>query len=161
MQVFDATHLAQRANRQRSYVDVISALPGDLLDREGRVLATTVKAPSLFVIPQDILDLWSTSLCLAGALKLDADRLYERLAEQRERKFCWIKRRLNPDEAESVRKLKLPAGTWGFRDEYLRRYPQGALAAHVLGLRDIDGKGRGGLEESLDAVLSGQEGSEP
>ncbi|HUE14297.1 MAG TPA: penicillin-binding protein 2 [Planctomycetaceae bacterium] len=158
LQVFEAARLAERANRQRSYADVLPAPPGDLLDRDGRVLATTVKAHSLFLIPQDVFDRWPVSLSLAGALKLDADRIYERLVEQRDKKFLWIKRRLTPAEEEAVEKLKLPVGTWGFRDEYLRRYPQGALAAHVLGLRDIDGKGRGGLEESLDAMLRGQEG---
>jgi cell division protein FtsI (penicillin-binding protein 3) len=158
LQVFEAARLAERANRQRSYADVLPAPPGDLLDRDGRVLATTVKAHSLFLIPQDVFDRWPVSLSLAGALKLDADRIYERLVNQRDKKFLWIKRRLTPAEEEAVEKLKLPVGTWGFRDEYLRRYPQGALAAHVLGLRDIDGKGRGGLEESLDAMLRGQEG---
>ena len=47
----------------------------------------------------------------------------------------------------------------GFRQEYRRQYPQGALAAHVLGLRDIDGKGQGGLEEAFDHLLCGQDGS--
>ena len=158
LQVFEAGRLAERANRQRSYVDVLPASPGDLLDRDGRVLATTVKTPSLFLIPQDISEPWPLSRKLAAALKLDADRLYERIAKEREKRFLWIKRRLTPSEAEAVGRLKLPAGIWGFRDEYLRRYPQGSIAAHVLGLRDIDGKGRGGLEESLDQVLRGQEG---
>ena len=158
LQVFEADRLAERANRQRSYVDVLAAPPGDLLDRDGRVLATTVKAHSLFLIPRDVSDRWPVSLSLAGALDLDADRIYERLVEQCDKKFLWIKRRLAPGEEEAIRNLKLPAAIWGFRDEYLRRYPQGALAAHVLGLRDIDGKGRGGLEESLDTTLRGQDG---
>jgi cell division protein FtsI/penicillin-binding protein 2 len=158
LQVFEAGRLAERANRQRLYIEPLPAPPGDLLDRDGRVLATTVKAHSLFVIPQNVSELWPVSLSLAGALKLDADRIYERLAEQRDKKFLWIKRRLGPEEEEAVRKLNLPPGMWGFRDEYLRRYPQGTLAAHVLGLRDIDGKGRGGLEESLERVLRGRDG---
>ena len=158
LQVFEAARLAERANRQRSYVDVLPASPGDLLDRDGRVLATTVKTPSLFLIPQDISEPWPLSRKLGGALKLDPDRLYERIAKEREKRFLWIKRRLTPSEAETVGRLKLPPGIWGFRDEYLRRYPQGSIAAHVLGLRDIDGKGRGGLEESLDHLLRGQEG---
>jgi cell division protein FtsI (penicillin-binding protein 3) len=158
LQVFQAGRLAERANRQRTYVDILPAPPGDLLDRDGRVLATTVKLKSLYLNPQEITDLWSVALDLGSALKLDADRIYEHLAEQRDKKFLWIKRRLSPAEEEAVRKLQLPSVAWGFRDEYLRRYPQGVLAAHVLGLRDIDGKGRGGLEESLDAALRGHDG---
>jgi cell division protein FtsI/penicillin-binding protein 2 len=48
---------------------------------------------------------------------------------------------------------------WGFREEYLRRYPQGGLAAHVVGLRDIDNRGRGGIEQSCDHLLRGEDGS--
>jgi cell division protein FtsI (penicillin-binding protein 3) len=158
LQVIEAPRLAEQANRQRTFVEMLTAAPGDLLDRNGRVLATTVKSRSLFLIPQRISDLWTVSFDLGRALKLDADRMYQRLTEQRDKKFLWIKRRLTPAEEEAVRKLKLPAGAWGLRDEYLRRYPQGTLAAHILGLRDIDGKGRGGLEESLDTVLRGHEG---
>jgi cell division protein FtsI (penicillin-binding protein 3) len=158
LQVFDAARLGERANRQRSYVEVLPASPGDLLDREGRVLATTVKTPSLFLIPQDISELRPVALKLAPALKLDPNRLYDRLVKERGKRFVWIKRRLSPFEAEAVGKLKLPRGVWGFRDEYLRRYPQGSIAAHVMGLRDIDGKGRGGLEESLDPLLRGEDG---
>jgi len=158
LQVFQAKHLAERANRQRSYVDVLPAAPGDLLDRDGRVLATTVKTHSLYVNPEAISDLRFVAAAFGEALKFDTQRLFERLVEQRDKRFVWIKRRLSSADEEAVARLKLPAGAWGFRDEYLRRYPQGALAAHVLGLRDIDGKGRGGLEESLDAVLRGREG---
>jgi cell division protein FtsI (penicillin-binding protein 3) len=158
LQVIEAGRLAERANRQRSYIDVLPAAPGDLLDRDGRVLATTVKAHSLYLDPEGIADLRSVAKGLGDALKLDADRLCERLVEQRNKRFVWVKRRLSAAEEEAVVKLKLATGTWGFRDEYLRRYPQGGLAAHVLGLRDIDGTGRGGLEESLDAILRGREG---
>ena len=158
LQVFQAKRLSERANRQRSYVDVLPAAPGDLLDREGRVLATTVKTHSLYVNPEAVSDVRSTAAAFGGALKIDTEHLLARLVEQRDKRFVWIKRRLTAADEEAIARIKLPAGTWGFRDEYLRRYPQGTLAAHVLGLRDIDGKGRGGLEESLDAVLRGHEG---
>ena len=47
---------------------------------------------------------------------------------------------------------------FGFREEFLRQYPQGVLAAHVLGGRDVDGIGRGGIEQSLNARLAGKPG---
>jgi cell division protein FtsI/penicillin-binding protein 2 len=55
--------------------------------------------------------------------------------------------------------LNLEARLWGFRDEFRRVYPQGPIAAHVLGLRDIDGNGRGGVEESCNSRLQGRPGS--
>ncbi|MGE5191907.1 MAG: peptidoglycan D,D-transpeptidase FtsI family protein, partial [Deltaproteobacteria bacterium] len=69
------------------------------------------------------------------------------------------KRRISDDEAERLRALKLPAVVWGFCDEFRRHYPQGAIAAQVVGLRDIDGRGQGGIEQSLDTLLRGRDGS--
>jgi cell division protein FtsI/penicillin-binding protein 2 len=65
---------------------------------------------------------------------------------------------LTVEEVEKVKALGLPSDAWGFRDEYRREYPQGVVAAHVLGLRDIDGVGRGGIEEGMDKILSGEKG---
>ncbi len=61
---------------------------------------------------------------VAGALSLNADRLCERL-QQDDKKFAWVKRRLTLEEEQAVRALNLPSAAWGFRDEYVRRYPQG------------------------------------
>jgi len=59
---------------------------------------------------------------------------------------------------QRVRRLRLPEDVVNFRSEYLRRYPQGTLAAHVLGLRDVDGRGRGGVEQAYDDELRGTAG---
>jgi cell division protein FtsI/penicillin-binding protein 2 len=158
LQWIDRENFAKKADRQRSYVEPIPARPGEIVDRHGRLLATTVNAHSLFVIPNRIAKPRQIVPRLAAALDLNADRLLERILKHQHKQFLWIKRRLSDEEAETVRKLDLPTAIWGFREEYLRRYPQGRLAAHILGLRDIDGNGRGGLEQSLDAVLRGQDG---
>ncbi len=55
--------------------------------------------------------------------------------------------------------LKLAKEMYGFRDEYLRQYPQGKMAVHVLGFRDIDGKGQGGIEQSFDEIIRGTDGT--
>jgi cell division protein FtsI (penicillin-binding protein 3) len=157
LQVVDSARLAARGTRQKSYVESVPAPPGDLLDRDGRVLATSIIARSLYVVPEKIPDPWPCAQRLARALHLDPDRVCARLA-QSEKKFAWIKRRLTAEDEQAVLALGLPAGAWGFREEFVRLYPQGTLAAHVLGLRDVDGKSRGGLEQSLEAVLRGQPG---
>jgi len=158
LQIVEGGRLSARANRQRSYVEPVAAPPGDLLDREGRVLATTVKTLSLYAIPQNIAEARSVASRVAEALHLDANRLGERLLVEHDKKFLWIKRRLTLEEETAIRRLNLPADGWGFRDEYLRRYPQGPMAAHLLGQRDVDGNARGGLEQALDGLLRGQEG---
>ena len=150
--------LAKQASRQRAYLETIPARPGEILDRRGRLLATTITMRSLYIVPNRISNGWRVAVQLGETLQLDPDRLLERIAANRDKQFLWVKRRLSDAESEQVKELQLPPGTWGFRDEFLRRYPQTTLAAHVIGLRDIDGRGRGGVEQSLDAILGGRPG---
>ncbi len=160
LQFIAGPELAARAARQHSLVVPIRARPGEIVDRQGRVLATTVRTQSLYLVPTKITASWPVVSSLAEALELDADRLFERIATHQDKQFLWVKRRLSTEQVDQVRALNLPEGIWGFREEFARRYPQGKLAAHVLGLRDIDGKGRGGIEQSFDAVLGGRDGHE-
>lgn len=150
--------LAERATRQSSYLETIPARPGEIVDRHGRLLATSVSVRSVYVVPSRISNPWQTAWSLADALGLDADTLYERLSAASDKHFLWVKRRITDADADRIRELKLPSNAWGFREEFLRRYPQGETACHVLGLRDVDGKGQGGLEQMLDTTLRGADG---
>jgi cell division protein FtsI/penicillin-binding protein 2 len=147
------------ATRQRIFREVVPARPGEIVDRHGHVFATSVCVRSVYAVPREIRDGWNFARQLGGALELDADRLFEHIAAHPERQFLWVKRRISEEEAERVRVLKLPPGTWGFREEFMRHYPQGTIAAQVIGLRDIDGHGQGGIEQSLDRILRGRDGS--
>jgi len=155
---FTGQNLFQRATQQRTFREVLPARPGEILDRKGRLLATTVSSRSLFVVPSQIQKPWSVAVQLGQVLNLDPDQLLERLSRHRNKQFLWIKRRLSEKKEQQIRELNLPEAIWGFRDEYLRSYPQNVLAAHVLGLRDIDGKGRGGVEQSFNSFLRGTDG---
>ncbi len=159
LQVVERDKLNAITERQHTQTVTIPARPGDIVDRHGRLLATTVTAKSLYVDPQRLTDPWQTARRLAATLDLDADALFLRFAKHRDKRFLWIKRRLTESEVKGVAKLKLPKGMFGFRDEYLRKYPQGKLAAHVVGLRNIDGIGRGGIEQTFDDILRGQDGA--
>jgi cell division protein FtsI/penicillin-binding protein 2 len=150
---------ARLAKQQRIFSEVVPARPGEIVDRHGHVFATSVCVRSVYVVPKQIREAWLVSQQLGEALGIAPDQLFERIASRPERRFLWIKRRISDDEAERVRQLKLPANVCGFRDEFRRHYPQGSTAAQVVGLRDIDGRGRGGIEESLEEVLRGRDGS--
>lgn len=160
VQVFQQDDLSASASRQRDFEVEVPARPADIVDRHGKLFATTIVTPSLFVDPTrlDVSDEFFASL--AGALDLDAQQLAATIAGQRERKrrFLWVKRRLSDKQLTAIEKLEWPAGSHGFREEFLRQYPQGHLAAHVLGLRDIDGNGRGGVEQSLNHLIVGRPG---
>ena len=149
---------AGKAEKQREFVEETPARPGDILDRQGRLLATTLATRSLYVVPAKISDPRQVADALSSVLGLSSDGLTEKIAGNSQRQFLWIKRRLTEAEITAVRQLALPKVMWGFRDEYRREYPQGVVAAQEIGLRDIDGVGRGGIEERFDSVLRGQNG---
>ncbi|MFM7058005.1 MAG: peptidoglycan D,D-transpeptidase FtsI family protein [Planctomycetota bacterium] len=150
--------MAERVLRQSVFRESIPARPGDILDRHGTVLATTQEVDSLYAVPVEIEDPLSWAWQVAGILNLNADELYRRLLEHRERQFLWVQRRVGEEQSEQLRALGLKKGSWGLRREYLRQHLQSPSAAHVLGLRDIDNRGQGGLEEGLEEQLQGKPG---
>jgi cell division protein FtsI/penicillin-binding protein 2 len=150
--------MSLRVQRQSVFRESIPARPGDILDRHGTVLATTQEVDSLYAVPVEIEDPLSWAWRVAGVLNLNADELYRRLLEHRERQFLWVQRRIGEEQSEQLRALGLKKGSWGLRREYLRQNLQSPSAAHVLGLRDIDNRGKGGLEEGLEDQLQGKPG---
>ncbi|MFG0294887.1 MAG: peptidoglycan D,D-transpeptidase FtsI family protein [Maioricimonas sp. JB045] len=158
LQGFHREEFSERALGQLVFDEPIRARPGEILDRSGRLLATSLDSSSLFADPAHIDDPDTFATRVAGVLDLDADVLAERIREAKDRRFLWVKRRLSQDEVVAIRELGLPAESWGFRNEFRRYYPQGRLAAHVVGLRGIDNVGRGGVEEQFDERLRGKDG---
>lgn len=150
---------SRQASRQRVKYEEIPARPADILDREGRVvLATTVSVPSVYVVPSRVKDLDRFAVRFAAALQLDKRRFLQRLQQYRKKHFLWAKRAAEPGLVRRLERLRLSSGTWGVRREYVRRYPLGHTAAHVIGIRDIDGHPRSGLEKALNPIIGGRPG---
>jgi len=123
----------------------------DLVDRNGRLLATDIAAPSLYADPSVILDRDEVVEKLQSVFPdLDAGALRASLADKT-RRFVWIRRGLPPAIAQKVHGLGLPG--LAFRDELKRTYPMGTLAGHVIGNVNIDNKGVSGLEAYLDTAV--------
>jgi cell division protein FtsI/penicillin-binding protein 2 len=94
LQWYNRDELAQQATTQQFHTITIPARYGEIRDRTGRiVMATTVKAKSLFVNPSLIENRWQVSMQIGDALSIDPDRLMLRLARHGEKQFVWIKRR--------------------------------------------------------------------
>ena len=148
-----------RVARQSIFSEVIPARPGEILDRNGHVLAMTVTCDSLYAVPDQIDEPWDFAWKVGSVLNLNTDELYKRLTDNADKQFVWIKRRIDEQQVKEVRSLGLPRSSWGLRREYQRRYPQGGFASHVLGIRDIDNTGKGGLEQSLNTLIRGEDGS--
>jgi len=128
---------------------------GLIVDRRGEPLAVTRDVDSVFADPSAFETSRARALAatrLADALRVDRRRVAEKLA-QRDRRFVWIKRRIDEDSARRVRELALDGIE--LVKEPKRVYPQRELAGHVLGFVGEDG-GQEGLERELDGWLRGK-----
>ena len=165
LQWFSRQRLAEQVEDQSTSWEEIAARPGDILDREGRVLATSIAAKSFFVVPSQLTQQpkqWELVQAIAEAVGQDADQLQTRIATHGKKHFLWVSRRITDDDViaklYALESPKKGPQLFGFRDEFLRQYPQGHFAAHVLGGRDVDGVGRGGIEQTMNTKLAGKPG---
>lgn len=123
----------------------------DIVDRNGRLLATDVQVPSLYAdagLIQDPDEVTEKLITLFP--DLDAHGLRLSLADKSKR-FIWIRRGLSPPTAQTVHNLGLPGLL--FVDELKRTYPAGRLAGHTLGRVDADNRGLAGIERYIDDVI--------
>jgi cell division protein FtsI (penicillin-binding protein 3) len=127
----------------------------DLLDRDGRLLATTLESPSLYADPRQIIDAHEATRAITSVLpQLDPKEVYARLTSGKS--FVWIKRHLTPREEYEVNRLGVPG--LQFDPEERRVYPYGDLAAHVVGFCGIDNNGLAGIERALDRKIRSSPG---
>jgi cell division protein FtsI (penicillin-binding protein 3) len=127
--------------------DAIATARPDILDRNGEVLATDVRVPSLYAEPRRLIDVdEAVELLTADLPDLDATELRERLSSRRG--FVWLKRDITSDQQREIYHQGLPG--IGFLNENKRDYPNGAEISHLLGHVNIDNQGIAGIEKWLD-----------
>ncbi|MBV9393934.1 MAG: penicillin-binding protein 2, partial [Methylobacteriaceae bacterium] len=132
---------------RRAAADALSGARPDILDRNGEVLATDVKVMSVFAEPRRIIDKdEATELLTAVLPDVNARELRDRLASRKG--FVWVKRGITPKQQQEVYHLGLPGV--GFLPENKRVYPNGPIAAHVLGFANLDNVGIAGIEKYID-----------
>lgn len=120
----------------------------DIIDRNGRLIATDLEAPSLYADPALVLDVDEVAEQLGRIFPdLDQAQLRSTLADK-SRRFVWLRRGLSPRTAQHIHDLGLPG--LAFRRELKRTYPLGELAGHVLGTVNIDNRGIAGIERYID-----------
>src|SRR4051795_9312804 len=159
LQVYDHADLVARAERQQERTQAAPAKRGDILDRRGRVLATSVDADTIYAVPTAIDDPPGAARKLCDALA-DCDArerqsLADRLSQRKA--FAYVRRQVAPDQARRVADLTLDGV--GFTKESKRFYPNKELAAHLLGWVGIDNTGLAGLESTYDAQIRGKAGT--
>ncbi len=155
LQSWRSPWLAENATDQRIREIPVEAKRGIIYDRHGRELAVSTSSESVYAIPAEIRNPEETAAKLAALLTLDRDALAAKLKKRQS--FLWIKRKIDAAIALEVRKLGLPG--IGITQENRRNYPQGRLAAHVLGFTGIDSQGLDGVELTFDSYLRGRPGA--
>jgi cell division protein FtsI (penicillin-binding protein 3) len=158
LQVFRHADLTARAARQQSRTLPTPAKRGDILDRRGRLLATTVDVDSIYAVPSEIIDEKAVAkLCDAfrDCSARERETLTDRLKNQRN--FAYVRRQVSPDQARRVAAFGLDG--IGFIKESRRFYPNKELGAHLLGYVGVDGNGLEGLEWAYDSQIRGKPGT--
>jgi len=135
----------------------INTSRGMITDRNGEPVAVSTPVASIWVNPQELLRSPDRIPELATALGMPLDELTSKLSQKADKEFMYLRRRINPDDAEKVVAMKIP-GVASQR-EFRRFYPQGEAMAHVLGFTNIDDRGQEGLELAFDEWLRGKAGA--
>jgi cell division protein FtsI (penicillin-binding protein 3) len=167
LQVSRHEQLVERAQNQQQEAIATTPQRGSLLDRQGRELARSIDTLSVFIAPdefdrkteaQTLGEIECTANLLAPVLGLKPKTLFGRIVEARKsgRRFIWAARRLEPDQARLVETMQLTGVHT--RKEPKRFYPNGSLAANVLGFVGIDGNGLGGIEQVYNDRIIGEPG---
>lgn len=128
---------------------------GRIIDRNGLILASSVRVPSLWAIPKDFEADKSQRAQLAKLLGLTPKELDGRLDDNPN--FVWLRRQVDEDVAKAVLALNIK----GVHQvpEYKRRYPEGEAAAHVVGFTNLEDKGQEGIELAFQRDLAGRDGT--
>ena len=122
---------------------------GDIVDRNGELIATSLMTSSVFVNPKEIKDKEEAATKISKAFGLDNKQLLAGLTGGKS--FFWIKRNLTPKEENIANSLGIP-GLY-FLPEEKRVYPYGNMLSHVVGYVGVDNKGLAGIEKQFDQRL--------
>lgn len=136
---------------------LIPAHRGVITDRHGEPLAVSAPVANIWVDPKYI-DLQHPYLSrLSQLIEMPHGSLIERLSNNAERRFVYLRRQVTPEAAEAIRLLGIPGVN--VDREYRRFYPAGEVAAHIVGFTNVDGDGQEGMELAFNDWLSGEHGS--
>ncbi|HUK36658.1 MAG TPA: penicillin-binding protein 2, partial [Vicinamibacterales bacterium] len=159
LQVMERPRLVALATRQQMRTLDAAAKRGDILDRKGRVLATSVEADSIYAVPSAIDDPKAVvdALCRAfgDCTSKERESLVDKLGKNRP--FAYVRRKVSPDDLKRVEALSLE-GIGSFKEDR-RFYPNKELAAHLLGYVGVDNQGLNGLEFTYDTQIRGKAGT--
>lgn len=158
LQLVDNAYYQQKADARFLREIPIPTSRGMITDRNGEPLAVSSPVDTVWGNPQELLKAPDRLPELAKALGVPVEHLTRKLTQRAEKEFVYLKRRINPAEAQRILAYKIP-GVFSQR-EFRRFYPQGEALAHVLGFTNIDDFGQEGVELAFDDWLRGKPGAQ-
>jgi len=159
LQVVLHDDLVERARLQQEYEVVIPAMRGNILARDGSLLASSIEETSIYVHPHLLDDRDAAPEILAPALRMSVEEV-ARLVNQDDR-LVYLRRYAPPEIVRAVDAVKREHGlhlSVGMHPANRRYYPNRQLAAHVLGFVDSENQGAAGIEYRFNDAIRGQDG---
>lgn len=154
LQGVQGSTLASQAVSQQEATVTVPGLRGRILDRRGRELAVSEDAASIYATPYQVKRPRQTAEKLAPLLDISRSDVLHALDENSG--FAYIARKVDLKTADEIAALKLPG--IGQLPDSRRTYPQGELAAQVVGAVGVDNQALTGLEAGEDGILHGTDG---
>lgn len=156
LQIAKSIYLSKIAKSQHNVMVELEARRGTIYDRNMYKLAFNINVESVFAVPRDIDNKEKPRIAsaLASVLKEDQKFILGRL--KKNKGFVWIKRKVPSEESDRVKALDLKGIE--LIKESKRVYPNGYLAAHIIGFAGLDNMGLEGIELFQDKYLSGKPG---
>ncbi|NBT57743.1 penicillin-binding protein 2, partial [bacterium] len=149
LQVLPNQDLYDLSKKQFTRTDKKAPFRLPIFDRNHEELAISVPVTSIYAHPKKLSSRKKTALLLSRVLGGQTSKWLQKLDAKKN--FVWVQRQISDEKANELKKLKIPG--IGIESENKRIYPNGTLAAHVLGYTDIDGNGLSGVELSLNQTL--------
>ena len=160
LQVFQHDRLSELASERQHYIAKTEALRGDIVDRNGQMLAYTVGADAIVADPTKVIDKAATAAAICGALgdctRKEQAELTSRLGGKGRFTVVRQSRAVTPAQSDRVAELKLPG--IALQGNTRRYYPGVDLGAHVIGFVGRDNDGQAGIEYAHDKIVRGQDG---
>lgn len=157
MQFVKGAELSEKATQNRMRDVPVESKRGIIYDRNGRELAISISADSVYAIPAEIKRSkkeQETAQKLSQVLDLDHENILKKITANSS--FEWIKRQISPEQAQQIRDMKLVG--IDLTEESRRFYPKGTLASHVLGISGTDNTGLEGIDYYYNELVGGTKG---
>jgi cell division protein FtsI (penicillin-binding protein 3) len=148
--------LLQEGNKRSIRIETIAAHRGVIFDRNNNPLAVSTQMPSVWAVPEELLDnknKWNT---LCELLAIDLEKFKHKLLAATNKDFIYLKRHVPPEISEQITKQNISGVNIIYEPK--RYYPCGHTTSHIVGITDIDETGTEGLELSFNHILSGKNG---